>query len=999
MPGVHSSGFCCPSLETLLLALIAATVLASPAAAGTQSQHCQCNIEPDSCPDGVVHLAVRIRWLKTAEFAGYYAAESLGYWDQECLKVVLLPFDFGSSPMDLRDAQIGIPWYLNFLYEAGHGGEDLLHVSQVFTRPGWRWWTSPVYERSKTSNVRSFADLKGLSMSTFKFHQDLLLHSLIEKHGMSFCGDKVPSTGEYVACSGGEDLTLKPTTAAGVGMLVGGDDEGTQAHSMFGMVYDQLGEMLLRGLERTGSAWNIGPSEEGGDFDVFDPSVQDGLRFPEDGVMVNRTWLESDPGRNEPALTKFLKGLYKGWIFCRDNEAACVDLVASTASAVSPVQQRWAMREVNKLIWPAVNGIGMHNQEDIQRTAGIASSLGCLTTDIAMENHTTNKYTLAALNELASEGFDLEGNFFDTPGHQIMLRFCSGSGSTVVICDESPGLKPSLYIASGVAIAGIVLLWSLYLISRTRNLQKQVNQLTTSDDLDLESPLAKIIDFLRQYQSSRHLWSRPSRRDARKLLVSVIANSGNLTAPDIAHQLREHPDTASDMLRFLQVEYGRAEASLGNTRCRGSSARMSSLTGIGLSSLHSDFPSMLSLASLALDASSHGGSHSLNPSLHDRNRIAIALQPIVNEDDVDATGPFGHLDFEDLDIPQAVAGKVGRDYFMDFVSSKSPLCCHKFPLVLVVKEGLQAIHLDHVVRQDFTKKFLRYSAVIQQGYPQELYHCANHACDVTNRFISLLSKTGLATFESERKGMQACLVISGITSALIHDYKHPQVNNQFLSETGADMAVEFNDQAVAENYSVKQGLLLLQNRELNFIENWKDKHKKLFRNIVIQTVLATDMTRHFDIVSQFTAKVVEREQYNGLSSAQKWLAMDTSTRILTLQMTMKVADLGHCALPWPQHCEWVGLLEEELFQQGDMEKENNTEVSFLMDRSKPGANCGENQIGFFTVIALPLFRTWCKAFPECKSLLQQAESNFMRWQAMSSSDDDSSADEPKKQQH
>ena len=53
-------------------------------------------------------------------------------------------------------------------------------------------------------------------------------------------------------------------------------------------------------------------------------------------------------------------------------------------------------------------------------------------------------------------------------------------------------------------------------------------------------------------------------------------------------------------------------------------------------------------------------------------------------------------------------------------------------------------------------------------------------------------------------------------------------------------------------------------------------------------------------------------------------------------MALKCADLGHLAAPWPVHQKWVAGLEEELFRQGDNEKQLLMPVSPLMDRSKGG---------------------------------------------------------------
>ena len=53
-------------------------------------------------------------------------------------------------------------------------------------------------------------------------------------------------------------------------------------------------------------------------------------------------------------------------------------------------------------------------------------------------------------------------------------------------------------------------------------------------------------------------------------------------------------------------------------------------------------------------------------------------------------------------------------------------------------------------------------------------------------------------------------------------------------------------------------------------------------------------------------------------------------------MAMKCADLGHLSSARHVHLKWVRLLEEEMFRQGDLERQKGYPVSPLMDRSKVG---------------------------------------------------------------
>jgi hypothetical protein len=70
----------------------------------------------------------------------------------------------------------------------------------------------------------------------------------------------------------------------------------------------------------------------------------------------------------------------------------------------------------------------------------------------------------------------------------------------------------------------------------------------------------------------------------------------------------------------------------------------------------------------------------------------------------------------------------------------------------------------------------------------------------------------------------------------IYEYAPPPIHQGF------DIAKDFNDQAVAENHSLKHGLAIMEHEELNFVSGWSRKMREQLRSIVIQVVLATDMS-------------------------------------------------------------------------------------------------------------------------------------------------------------
>ena len=113
----------------------------------------------------------------------------------------------------------------------------------------------------------------------------------------------------------------------------------------------------------------------------------------------------------------FVKASIQGWAFCRDNPADCRDIVVAKGSKLGASHQLWQMNEVNKLIWPATNGIGVIDTAAWDRTISIASGTKNLDgktvlTKAPDKESWTNDIVNAAIAELKSAGVDVNGSSF-----------------------------------------------------------------------------------------------------------------------------------------------------------------------------------------------------------------------------------------------------------------------------------------------------------------------------------------------------------------------------------------------------------------------------------------------------------------------------------------------------------------------------------------------------------------------------------------------------------
>merc|ERR1712038_571803 len=128
----------------------------------------------------------------------------------------------------------------------------------------------------------------------------------------------------------------------------------------------------------------------------------------------------------------------------------------------------------------------------------------------------------------------------------------------------------------------------------------------------------------------------------------------------------------------------------------------------------------------------------------------------------------------------------------------------------------------------------------------------------------------------------------------------------------------YNDESVLENHHLAVAFKLLQNKDLDFLVNLNKKQRQTFRKMVIDMVLATDMSKHMSLLADLKT-MVETKKVAGSGV----LLLDNYTdRIQVLQNMIHAADLSNPTKPLNLYRVWVNLISNEFFQQGDQERQN-----------------------------------------------------------------------------
>lgn len=222
---------------------------------------------------------------------------------------------------------------------------------------------------------------------------------------------------------------------------------------------------------------------------------------------------------------------------------------------------------------------------------------------------------------------------------------------------------------------------------------------------------------------------------------------------------------------------------------------------------------------------------------------------------------------------------------------------------------------------------------IEEGYCRykNPYHNNLHASDVTQTTHSILCQTGLMHWLTDLE------IFATLLAAIIHDYEHTGTTNNFHVMSGSDTALLYNDRAVLENHHISASFRVMKDDECNILQHLSREEFRELRSLVIEMVLATDMSFHFQQL---------KTMRNLLS-----LPDPTIEKPKALALVLHCCDISHPAKDWNLHHRWTMLLLEEFFRQGDLERELGLPFSPLCDRNN--TLVAESQIGFIEFIVDP----------------------------------------------
>jgi NitT/TauT family transport system substrate-binding protein len=351
----------------------ASSAPASAAASEAPASAAASEAPASSAPAELKPIRLQLQWFPQAQFAGYFAAKEKGYYAEEGFDVTILPGAVEIVPATVvagGQAEFGISWVPRMLAPRESGADGVV-IAQIFQR-------SPTLQVSfKDLNITKPEDLKGKKVGSWGFGNEAELYAGLNKAGLDPANT--------------DDVTI---VAQQFDMVAFGAREIDAAQAM---IYNEYAQVL----ETVNPATNALYTPE--DLNVISWEEY-GTSMLQDAIFASDAWLKT--AGNEDVAVKFLKASFKGWIFCRDNPAECVDIVLKSDAKLPKGHQTWQLNEVNGIIWPAPNGIGITDQAAFDRTVQVALDGKILTKPVegtAWRNDLAEK-ALADLADVDTKG-------------------------------------------------------------------------------------------------------------------------------------------------------------------------------------------------------------------------------------------------------------------------------------------------------------------------------------------------------------------------------------------------------------------------------------------------------------------------------------------------------------------------------------------------------------------------------------------------------------------
>ena len=249
------------------------------------------------------------------------------------------------------------------------------------------------------------------------------------------------------------------------------------------------------------------------------------------------------------------------------------------------------------------------------------------------------------------------------------------------------------------------------------------------------------------------------------------------------------------------------------------------------------------------------------------------------------------------------------------------------------------------INSDKLKPFL---TEVSNNYQKVPYHNFTHAFTLVHFAYWMVKNIKVDEFLIKDD------ILSIVVACIIHDINHPGVNNAYLWKTGDDLAILYNDASVLENMHVSLFYQILKknNGEFNIFDNFNRERYSYIREMIIQGVIDTDMSKHFVIMNILQGKVTHE-------------ASDKASRKFLVGLIIHACDLCNLLYEYDNYYKWCLRVTQEFSDQYLAEEKLDAEkfgIPTAMFKYIDHTSFYKTQLGFMNFVVTPMWDLLFKFF-------------------------------------
>uniref|UniRef100_A0A7M4FHP6 Phosphodiesterase n=1 Tax=Crocodylus porosus TaxID=8502 RepID=A0A7M4FHP6_CROPO len=327
------------------------------------------------------------------------------------------------------------------------------------------------------------------------------------------------------------------------------------------------------------------------------------------------------------------------------------------------------------------------------------------------------------------------------------------------------------------------------------------------------------------------------------------------------------------------------------------------------------------------------------------------------------------------DVPPCIAQLLDNEESWDFNIFELEAVTNKRPLVYLGLKVFTRFGVSEFLNCSEATVRAWFQVIEANYHSSNAYHNSTHAADVLHATAFFLGK------ERVKGSLDHLDEVAALIAATIHDVDHPGRTNSFLCNAGSELAVLYNDTAVLESHHTALAFqLTAKDNKCNIFKNIDRNHYRTLRQAVIDMVLATEMTKHFEHVNKFVNSINKSMSEGSDCDCTANVKNFPDNQTLIKRMMIKCADVANPCRPLELCIEWAGRISEEYFAQTDEEKRQGLPVVMpVFDRNT--CSIPKSQISFIDYFITDMFDAW-DAFAHLPVLMQHLANNYKHWKML-----------------